>query len=99
MQCTSLDTFKIMAYSALCFFRNIPPYAIIFLTCNEYRSPQKRDPPKSVTPSVLNFFNPPPPSPQTFYSPLRLEMAASAFFTHGYFQQAHVHISEAIITD
>ena len=31
--------------------------------------------------------------------PLLLEMAASAFFTHGYFQQARVHISEAIITD
>ena len=26
-------------------------------------------------------------------------MAASAFFIHGYFQQAHAHISEAIITD
>ena len=25
--------------------------------------------------------------------------SASAFFTHGYFQQAHAHISEAIITD
>ena len=33
------------------------------------------------------------------YSLLQLEMAASAFFTQGYFQQAHVHISEAIITD
>ena len=31
---------------------------------------------------------PPPPSPKMF-----------AFFTHGYFQQAYVHISEAIITD
>ena len=43
---------------------------------------------------------PPPPGPQTFYSPpLRQEMAASAFFTHGYFQQAHVHIFKGIITD
>ena len=50
-----------------------------------------------LTPPVLKFFN--PPSSQTFYSPLRLEMAASAFSTHGYFQQAHVHISEATITD
>ena len=41
-----------------------------------------------------------PPSPQTFTPlPLQLEMAASAFFRHGYFQQAHVHISETIITD
>ena len=28
-----------------------------------------------------------------------LEMAASAFFTHDYFQQTHVYVSEAIITD
>ena len=27
------------------------------------------------------------------------EMAASAFFTHDYFQQTHVYVSEAIITD
>ena len=46
----------------------------------------------------LRLFN--HPSPQTFYSPpLRLEMTASAFLTRGYFQQPHVHISEAIITD
>ena len=59
------------------------------------------DPPAKVTPPVLKFCSPllPPPSSQTFYSPVRLEMAASAFFTHGYLQQAHVHISEAIITD
>ena len=36
---------------------------------------------------------------QKYPPPNRLEMAASAFFTYGYFQQAHVHISEAIITD
>ena len=56
-----------------------------------------------LTPTVKVRSSPkiPPrhPSPQFFYSPLGLEMAASAFFTHGYFQQAHVHISEAIITD
>ena len=52
-------------------------------------------------PPVLNFFTPapPPPSPQPFYFPLRLEIDASAFLTHGYFQEAHVHISEAIMTD
>ena len=51
-------------------------------------------------PPVLNLFTPaPPPSPQPFYFPLRLEIDASAFLTHGYFQEAHVHISEAIITD
>ena len=56
--------------------------------------------------------NPPqigkPPSPRTFIPlpvlklftpPFQLERAASAFFTHGYFQQAQVHIFEAIITD
>ena len=52
-------------------------------------------PPKNSNPTVLKIFNPPPPSPQTFYSPLWLEMTASAFFTHGYFQHTHVHISEA----
>ena len=55
-------------------------------------------PPKSVPPSPKIFY-PHLPSPQTFYSPLRLEMEASTFLTHGYFQEAHVHISEAIITD
>ena len=55
--------------------------------------PQQKHPPE-----VLTFFNH-HPSPQTFYFPLRLEMTTSAFLTHGYFQQAHVQISEAIITD
>ena len=54
--------------------------------------------PKLVTPPVFKFLTP-SPSPQTFYSPLRLEMADSAFFTHGYFHQVHRHISEALITD
>ena len=61
--------------------------------------PAKVPPSKSVTPPSPKLFYPPPPSPQTFYSPLPLEMAASAFFTQGYFQKAHVHISEAIIID
>ena len=56
--------------------------------------------PQKVTYQVLKFFNhPPPPSPQTFYYPLQLDRATSAFFTHDYFQQAHVNISEAVITD
>ena len=58
---------------------------------------QKYSPPKLVTPLVLNFFK--PPVLKRFTPPLRLEMAAPAFFTHGYFQQAHVHICEAITTD
>ena len=55
--------------------------------------------PQIGNPPSPKIFYPPPPSPQTFYSSLQLEMAASSFFTHGYFQQAHVHISEAIIAD
>ena len=67
------------------------------MTCNGVLTPppSKSDPPP-LPPLVLKFFN--LPSPQTFYSPLQLEMAAYAFFKHDYFQQAHVHISEAIIT-
>ena len=57
-------------------------------------------PPAKVTPPVLKIFNlPPSPVLKLFTTPFRLKMAASAFFTHGYFQQAHVHISEAVITD
>ena len=56
-------------------------------------------PPAKVPPSPKIVYPPPPYSHQTFYYPLQLEMTASAFFTHGYFQQAHVHISEAITTD
>ena len=63
-----------------------------------FESNRVLNPPAIVSPPppVLNFFN--PSIPQSFYSPLQLEMAASAFFTHGYFQQAHVHTFEAIIT-
>ena len=58
------------------------------------------DPPsKSNPPPVLKFFNPPSHPSSNFLLPRRLEMAATAFFTHGYLQQARVHISEAIITD
>ena len=42
------------------------------------------------------------PSPQTFYFRLRLEMSTClnvCIFSRGYFQQAHFHISGAIITD
>ena len=69
------------------------------MTCNGGTDPPAKLPPQIGNPPALNFFTPPPPSPQTFYSPLGLEMAASAFFTHGYFQEADVYISEAIITD
>ena len=62
------------------------------------------NPPAKVTPTPqignppdLKFFNPPQSS--NFYLPIRLEMAASEFFSRGYFQQAHVYISESIITD
>ena len=59
--------------------------------------PSKSNSSKLVTPPVLKFFNLPQSS--NFLLPLQLEIVASAFFTHGYFQQAHVHISEAIMTD
>ena len=55
---------------------------------------------KVPPPLVLKFFNPLPVLKVfTAPSPLRLEMTTSAFFIHGYFQQAYVLISEAIITD
>ena len=56
------------------------------------------NPPAKVTPQIGNLT---PSQSSNFCSPppLQLEMAASEFFTHGYFQKAHVHISEAIITD
>ena len=71
------------------------------MACSGELTPQQKypPPPENWYPplQVLKYFNP-NPSSQTFYSPLlRLEMAASAFFTHGYFLQAHVHISKAII--
>ena len=52
---------------------------------------------KSVIPQVLKFLN--PPVIKLFTPSLWLEMAASTVFTHGCFQQAYVHISEAIIID
>ena len=52
-------------------------------------------PQQKYTPQIGN-----PPSPKFLPPlPLWLEMAASAFFTHGYLQQAHVHMLETIITD
>ena len=66
------------------------------MSCNEVLSSPLA---KVTSPSPPPLPPAPTPSTQTFYSPLRLEMTASAFFAHGYFQQAHVHISEAIITD
>ena len=67
------------------------------MACNGVLTPHPS--PQQKYPLVLKLFTPPPYSHQTFYYPLQLEMTASAFFTHGYFQQAHVHISEAITTD
>ena len=64
-------------------------------------TPSKSTPPPHIgNPPVLKFY-PPPPVLKLFTPPppSRLEMAASTFFTHGYFQQAHVHISGAIVTD
>ena len=73
------------------------------MACNGVLTPpSKSTPQQSVTSPVIKFFNPPfPPlkSSNFLLHPLRLEMAASAFSEHGYFQQAHVHIFEAIITD
>ena len=70
------------------------------MACNGVLNPpSKSNPPppkKSVTLPVLKFFT---PQFSNFLLPPLTGMAASAFFTHGYFQQAYVHISEAIITD
>ena len=78
-------------------------FIFVFMACNELLTPpSKSKPPKLVIPSpVLKFFNPPPVL-KHFTPPLRpppTGMTASPFFTHGFFQQARVHISEAIITD
>ena len=66
---------------------------IYIMACNGVLNPQQKYPT-----SPKNFKSLPQSSNFNF-APLRLEMAASAFFTHGYFQQAHVHIPEAITTD
>ena len=54
--------------------------------------------PSKSSPPPKNFL-PSPPVFKRFTPPLLLKMAASTFYTHSYFQQAHVHISEAFITD
>ena len=76
-------------------------FIFVFMACSGVLTLyNKCKPPKSVTPSpVLKVFNPPPVLKLFTPPPLQQEMAASAFFTHGFFQKAHVHISEAIITD
>ena len=63
--------------------------------------PAKVTPPNRQPVPALNFFNLPSPPSSNFFTPssVQLKMAASAFFTHGYFQQAQVHISGAILTD
>ena len=73
----------------------------MFMACNGVLTPSKPaivTPPPQIgnAPSPKIFY---PPSPQIFNSTLRLEMAASVFFPHGYFQRAHVHISEAVKID
>ena len=55
------------------------------MACNGVLTPLP--PPAKVTP---------PPVLKLFTPHLRLEMATSAFLTHGYFQKADVHISVAI---
>ena len=51
--------------------------------------------PAKVTPPVLKFFTTSPSHPQTFTPPSHWKWLLQHFsFTHGYFQQAHVHISE-----
>ena len=68
------------------------------MACNGGSAPPPPPPPLQIgNPPSPKFFLI-PPSPQTFYS-APLHGNASAFFTHGYLPQAHVHISEAIITD
>ena len=68
------------------------------MACNGVLTPSKSNAPQIGNPPCPKIFYPPPVL-KMFLTPLQLEMVASAFFTHGYFQQAHVHISEAIITD
>ena len=59
-------------------------------------------PPVKVTPQIGNAPRrkiSPPLSPQTFYPHCPTGNGCFCVFTHGYFQQAHVPIFEAIITD
>ena len=72
---------------------NCPKTKSDYMACNGVLTPQQKHPPSP------KIFQPLPPFFKIFSTPLPREMAASAIFTHGYFQQAHVHISEAIITD
>ena len=72
------------------------------MACNGVLTPPP--PSKSNSPPKLVTF----PNPKIF-NPLDLKLFTPPnsdwkwlllhFFTHGYFQQAHAHISEAIITD
>ena len=63
----------------------------VIMACNGVLNPPAKVPPQTGKPQVLNFFTPsPPPVLKPFTPPLRLD---------GYFQQEHVYLSEAIITD
>ena len=64
---------------------------IIHMACNRALNTSPSKPP------VLKYFNSPLPTESNFsLLTLQLEMTAPAFFTHGRFQQAHVHISELL---
>ena len=82
----------------------------IIMACNGVLTLPSKNTPQIGTPSVLKFFYPPPvlkliTTPSDWKQKTwRCEanviwMAVSKFFTHYYFQQAHIHISEAIIND
>ena len=75
------------------------PSFVSNMACNGVLTPPAKVTPQIGNPlPVLKFFNPSSPVLKLFITLPWLEMAASAFFTHGYFQQEHVDISEAIIT-
>ena len=75
------------------------PSFVSNMACNGVLTPPAKVTPQIGNPlPVLKFFNPSSPVLKLFITLPRLEMAASAIFTHGYFQQEHVDISEAIIT-
>ena len=75
------------------------------MACNGVLTPPAKATPQiggnpPPSPKIFNYPPPPPPPPtalKLFTPPLQLEMAASPFFTHGYFQQADFNIFGAII--
>ena len=69
------------------------------MACNGVLTPPVKVLPPQIgtSPPVQNFLI--PHQSLNFLLPLQLEMTASAFFTHGCFQETHVHISEDIVAD